>query len=164
MYIKEKENTLQAKKLFYSGFTSLSTIFQSYHDVVWMWQGAHCSLLECCLMEISHPRHMTLYSTCEIILETRLTISCSWGWLGVAKVSCSLRYWGVQLIMADSCARAAILVAGKSRCWTFLFLLFLHFHSCFTLFPVPLFHSPLLSLFSLSLGETQNEPQGLTCR
>ena len=28
-----------------SGLTSLSTIFQSYHDGVWLWQGAQCSLL-----------------------------------------------------------------------------------------------------------------------
>ena len=27
------------------GFTSLSTIFQSYHDGVWLRQGAQCSLL-----------------------------------------------------------------------------------------------------------------------
>ena len=41
--------------LFYSGFTSLSTIFQSYRDGVWMWQGAQCSFLECCRTEISRP-------------------------------------------------------------------------------------------------------------
>ena len=29
----------------YSGLTSLSTIFQSYHDGVWLRQGAQCSLL-----------------------------------------------------------------------------------------------------------------------
>ena len=43
--------------LFDLGLTSLSTIFQSYCDCVWMWQEAQCSLLECCLTEISHPRH-----------------------------------------------------------------------------------------------------------
>ena len=42
--------------LFDLGLTSLSTIFQSYRDSIWMWQGAQCSLLECCLTEISHPR------------------------------------------------------------------------------------------------------------
>ena len=31
--------------LFDLGLTSLSTIFQSYRDSVWMWQGAQCSLL-----------------------------------------------------------------------------------------------------------------------
>ena len=40
--------------------------------------------------------------------------------------------------LAYSWARFAILVAGKGRGGMFLFLLFLHFHSCF--FPVPLFH------------------------
>ena len=32
----------------FSGLTSLSTIFQSYHDGVWLRQGAQCSLLLCC--------------------------------------------------------------------------------------------------------------------
>ena len=51
--------------LLYSGFTSLSTIFQSYCDGVWMWQGAQCSLLECCLSKISRPRHLIWYSTMQ---------------------------------------------------------------------------------------------------
>ena len=45
--------------LFYSGFTSLSTIFQSYLDGVWMWKGAKYSLLESCLTDISCQRHLT---------------------------------------------------------------------------------------------------------
>ena len=36
----------------YSGLTSLSTIFRSYHDGVWLRQGAQCSLLKCCLTEV----------------------------------------------------------------------------------------------------------------
>ena len=39
-----------------SGFTSLATIFQSYFDSVCMRQEAQCSLLDCCLTEISCPR------------------------------------------------------------------------------------------------------------
>ena len=49
----------------------------------------------------------------------------------------------------------------------FYFLLFLHFHSCSSFFPVPLFHlfCYLFRLFSPFLWETtQNDPQGLTCR
>ena len=42
-----------------SGLTSLSTIFQSYHDGVWLRQGAQCSLLLCCVTEVSYPRHLT---------------------------------------------------------------------------------------------------------
>ena len=43
-----------------SGLTSLSTIFQSYHDGVWLRQGAQCSLSLCCIMPqtldmIPHP-------------------------------------------------------------------------------------------------------------
>ena len=84
--------------------------------------------------------------------------------LGEAKASCILRHRGVQLILAYSWARPAILAAVKGRGGMFfLFLLFLHFHSCSSFFPVPLFH--LLCLFSLFLWETtQNDPQGLTCR
>ena len=37
------------------------------------------------------------------------------GWLCEAKVLCILRYWGIQLILAYSWARPAILVAGKGR-------------------------------------------------
>ena len=61
----------------------------------------------------------------------------------------------------------AILVVGKGRGGMFLFLLFLHFHSCSSFFPVPLFHLlySLFYLFSPFLWETtQNDPQGLTCR
>ena len=42
-----------------SGLTSLSTIFQSYHDCVWLQQGAQCSLLLYCVTEVSRLRHLT---------------------------------------------------------------------------------------------------------
>ena len=89
------------------------------------------------------------------------------GWSGGAKVSCFLCHWGVQLILAYSLARPAILVAGKGRGGMFLFLLFLHFHSCSCFFPVPLFHLFDFLFYHSSpfLWETtQNDPQGLTCR
>ena len=89
------------------------------------------------------------------------------GWSGGAKVLCILHHWGVQLILAYSWARPAILVVGKGRGRMFLFLLFLHFHSCSSFFPVPLYHLlySLFYLFSPFLWETtQNDPQGLTCR
>ena len=79
------------------------------------------------------------------------------GWLGGAKVLCILHHWGVQLILAYSWARPAILVAGKGRGGMFLFLLFLHFHSCSSFFPVPLCHL-LYYLFSLSLGDDTKWP------
>ena len=43
------------------------------------------------------------------------------GWSGGAKVSCILRHRGVQLILAYSWARPAILVAGKDR-WGIFFI------------------------------------------
>ena len=42
-----------------SGLTSLSTKFQSYHDGVWLRQGAQCSILLRCVTEVSCPRHLT---------------------------------------------------------------------------------------------------------
>ena len=85
----------------------------------------------------------------------------SW-WSGGAKVLCILHHWGVQLILAYSWARPAILVVGKGRGGMFLFLLFLHFHSFLFLFlPCPSLSSPLLSLlslFSLSLGDDTKWP------
>ena len=42
-----------------SGLTSLSTMFQSYLGGVWLRQGAQCSLLLCCVTEVSCPRHLT---------------------------------------------------------------------------------------------------------
>ena len=81
-----------------------------------------------------------------------------WGWSGCA-VSYISRHRGVQLILAYSWARPA-------RGQMFLFLLFLHFHSCSSFFPVPFFHLfyYLFYLFSPFLLEmTQNDPHGLTC-
>ena len=64
--------------------------------------------------------------------------------------SMALRHGGVQLISAYSWTRSAVLVGGKGRGGMFLFLLFLHFHSCPSLSSLLL---SLLSLFSLSLGD-----------
>ena len=61
------------------------------------------------------------------------------GGSGGAKMSCILCHQCVQLILAYSWARPAILVVGKGREVMFLFLLLLHFHSCSSFFPVPLF-------------------------
>ena len=73
---------------------------------------------------------------------------------------------GLQLRLAYSWARPAILAAGKGRVGMFLFLLFLHCHSFSSFSPVPLFHL-LYYLFYFSspfLWETtQNDPQELTC-
>ena len=64
-------------------------------------------------------------------------------------------YLTSPLILASRWARSAILVAGKVEGEYFLFLLFLHFHSCSSSFPVPSLSSllSLLSLFSVSLGD-----------
>ena len=107
------------------------------------------------------------FYTRKLNLVCYLCHNLGWGWSDGAKVLCILDYRGVQLILAYSWARPAILVVGKGRGGMFLFLLFLHFHSCSSFFPVPLFHLlySLFYLFSPFLWETtQNDPQGLTCR
>ena len=61
-----------------------------------------------------------------------------WGWW--LRQRCILSHRGIQLRLADSWARQAILVAGEGRGGMFLFLLFLYFHSFSSFSPVPLFH------------------------
>ena len=117
----------------------------------------HISMLE--IMAI----HFALIKSLKYIHNSRVMMR----WSGGAKVLCILHHRGVQLILAYSWARPAILVVGKGRGGMFLFLLFLHFHSCSSFLPVPLFHLlySLFCLFSPFLWETtQNDPQGLTCR
>ena len=73
------------------------------------------------------------------------------GWLGEARMSCILHHQGVQLILAYSWARPAVLAAGMGRWGMFLFLLCLHFHS-FPLSPLSLsFNSCTISSISLLL-------------
>ena len=60
---------------------------------------------------------------------------------------------GVQLILAYSWARPAILAAFKGRGRMFLFLLFLHFLSFLSFSPVPLFHLLCYLFYLSSLGD-----------
>ena len=79
------------------------------------------------------------------------------GWMGEAKVSCILRHRGVQLILVYSWARPAIFAAGKGRGEMFLFLVS-SLSFIFLFLPCPSLSSPLLSLFSLSLGDDRKWP------
>ena len=109
------------------------------------------------ISSVSSLSFIFLFLPCPSLSSPLLSLfSLSLGderWFGVAKVLCILRHRGVQQILAYSCARLAILVAGKGRGGMFLCLLFLHFHSFFLFLPCPSLSSPLLSLFSLSLGD-----------
>ena len=81
------------------------------------------------------------------------------GWSGDVNVSCILRHQGVQLILAFSWARLAILVADKGRGDVFISSVYsLSFLFLFLL--CPSLSSPLLSLqfFSLSLGDDAKWP------
>ena len=79
------------------------------------------------------------------VYHDQLSFSQNWGWLGVAKVLCILCHRGIQLILAYSWARPAILVAGKGRGGMFYFFNF------FTFIPVPL-SSLSLSFISCTIS------------
>lgn len=51
-----------------SGLTFFSTIFQSNHDFVWLGQGVQSSILQCCLIVLSSPRHFARNHPNHIIL------------------------------------------------------------------------------------------------
>ena len=76
-----------------------------------------------------------------------------WGWFGGGCLwrRCRVSYItrGVQLILAYSWARPAILVVDKGRWGMFLFLLFLHFRSCSSFSPSLSFISSAISSISL---------------
>ena len=67
------------------------------------------------------------------------TEGCEWGWSGGAKVLCILRHWASNwnwlTVGQGLLSLLQVRVAGE--CFYFLFL---HFHSCSSFFPVPLFH------------------------
>ena len=73
-----------------------------------------------------------------------------------ATLNTEIHHRGVQLKLAYSWARPAILLAGKGRGGMFLFLLVSSLSFLFLFLPCPPLSSPLLSLlslFSLSLGD-----------
>ena len=86
-------------------------------------------------MTICHARGKNSNSS---LLYFRVISHFQWGWSGVVKVSAILCHQGVQLILAYSWARLAILVAGNGRGGCFYFFCF------FPIIPV------ILSSLSLS--------------
>ena len=96
------------------------------------------------------------------ILDSYLLILYKvWGWSGGAKVLCILHHWGVQLILAYSWARPAILVVGKGRGGNVFISSVSSLSFLFLFLPCPSLSSPLLSLlslFSLSLGDDTKWP------
>ena len=48
-------------KCVYSGLTPPSTVFQSYHDGVWLLQGAHCGLVVPIFMHINRDFPVLLF-------------------------------------------------------------------------------------------------------
>ena len=106
----------------------------------------------------------------EMALNELVNLATLWGVVGWCEGAVYLTSLGrptdIGLQLGKACYPCTNVV-GKGRGGMFLFLLFLHFHSCSSFFPVPLFHLlySLFYLFSPFLWETtQNDPQGLTCR
>ena len=110
-----------------------------------------------CIAKATHISTTKISNLFENILATTVNefiivkLTMLWGWSGGVKVLFILHHWGIQLILAYSWSKPAILVAGKGRGGMFLFFLFLHFHSCSSSLSSLLLS--LLSLFSLSLGD-----------
>ena len=93
-------------------------------------------------------------------VDTSFSLSFQ-GWSGGAKVLCILHHWGVQLILAYSWARPAILVVGKGRGGNVFISSVSSLSFLFLFLPCPSLSSPLLSLlslFSLSLGDDTKWP------
>ena len=93
-----------------SGLTLLMTIFQSYHNGIWLWQEAQCSLLQCWLTEVSCPRHLTWY-------HTQSPVTLSWHWVDQSwlyPVSLSAKRGAASTIFKD--------VTSRSPEWTLYWL------------------------------------------
>ena len=89
---------------------------------------------------------ITIMMMMMMMMAIKTMVMVVWrGWSGGAKVLCILHHWGVQLILAYSWARPAILVVGKGRGGMFYFFCF------FTFIPVPL-SSLSLSFISSTLS------------
>ena len=89
-----------------------------------------------------------------------------WEWSGVAKVTCILCHRGIQLILANSWARLAILVAGRGRGECFYFFCFFPFIPVsLSSLSVSFISSTFSSISFLPFWKTtQNDPQGVMCR
>ena len=121
----------------------------------WFWCEISChSVTDFCLKPLFVTMDVSMSETWGWKFKNCLTRRT--GLVSGVKVLCILHHRGIQLILVYSWTRPAILVAGKGRGGMYLFLLFLHFHSCSSFFPVLLFHLfyYLFYLFSPFLWET----------
>ena len=127
----------------------LSNILVMIITVIWaaLWEGGLCQMP-------TAREQLDCHQSIELNDD-------SWGWSGGAKVKCILHHWGVQLILAYSWARPAILVVGKGRGGNVFISSVSSLSFLFLFLPCPSLSSPLLSLlslFSLSLGDDTKWP------
>ena len=73
---------------FYSGWTSLSPVFQSYRDGVSIWQGTQCSTFRVMFPEISRPGNIMWNSIQSHYIDTR-PISSAFSMLSASKRAAS---------------------------------------------------------------------------
>ena len=115
----------------------------------------------CCNFTQSAKRSV-FFSFLFYIISPYLFYLMDRGWSGGAKVLCILHHWGVQLILAYSWARPAVLVVGKDRGGNVFISSVSSLSFLFLFLPCPSLSSPpllsLLSLFSLSLGDDTKWP------
>ena len=91
----------------------------------------------------------------SVPLYVYLSVCLSWGVVGYGEGVAYLTSLGCPFDTGLQLGKAAILVAGKGIGEMFLLLLFLHFDSFSSFFPVPLFHLLyyIFYLFSTFLGD-----------
>ena len=85
-----------------------------------LWKYKTTSSLSSVIYHLVHQFCWDSYMSCIVRKHTFWGVGE--GWSGGAKVTCILRHRCVQLILAYSLARPAVLVAGKGRGGIFLFL------------------------------------------
>ena len=78
--------------------------------------------------------------------------------LFVSVLTCILRHWGIHLILAYSWTWPAVLAAGKGRVGMLLFFFVSTLPFIFLFLLCHSLPSPLLYLFSLSLGDDTKWP------
>ena len=147
--LQHSVHLIRASRLWYYSTLHLLTLqLTTTFDIEAHYIYCHCISLNLLILQLSIPSDIAA-----------LYIGW-WWWSGVAKVSCVLRHWGVQLILSYSWARPVIFVAGKSRGDAFIsYVSSLSF--LFLFLPFPSRSSHLLSLlFYLFSGRRHKMTKG----
>ena len=141
----------------------MSTHSIHFHDKI---RNFPQDVLQICFLEMNF---LNLKNSLNQSCKSSHWCSNQWGLLGVVGW-CEVMYFtspGCPIDIGLQLGKACYSCSRRWKRGKFLFLLFVHFHSCSSFFLVPFFQlfNCLFYLFSPFLWETtKNDPQGLTCR